>query len=121
MVRKIIIGKVREEFDMTPIEKFMMALRLSKTDNFIIQTNDPQFVESLEVLCGEENVEVYLRVTDNQLHDITFQEAYNYLGDIYDIINTIRFSKDLTEDLGNEIIDEDEIMGYVDEYIQKWC
>lgn len=95
----IIIGDVEEEFLGTPVDNFKKAIELSKSDGFKIYTNDVQVVEALEVLCDEKNIHVYLR-KDKVEVEIDVMDAYNFVGDIYRIINSLRFEKELNEDMG---------------------
>lgn len=112
---KIIIGDFTEEtIRGTPSDVFKNAIRLSKEKEFEIHTNNPQLIEALELLCGEENIEVFLSQND-KMKKISFIEAYNYLGDIYDIINYMRFTKDLDGEISYSIIDEE-----IREYDDKW-
>ena len=111
-MKKIIIGVFTEEtIRGTPSEVFKNAVRLSKEkDDFEIYTNNPQLVEALELLCGEENIEVFL----NQ-KQISFIEAYRYLGEIYDIINHMRLARNLDDEISYEIIDKE-----IKEYDKRW-
>ena len=91
--KKIIIGDVHNDYvHKTPIEFFELAVKLSKKKDFIVHTNNPQFVEALEVLCGENNINVYRRFGD-KCDKVSFKEAYDYLGDVYDIVDLIRFKR----------------------------
>lgn len=112
---KIIVGDFAEEtIKGTPSDVFKNAIRLSKEKEFEIHTNNPQLIEALELLCGEENIEIFL-TQNNKMKRISFIEAYNYLGDIYDIINYMRFTKDLDGEISYSIIDEE-----IKEYDDKW-
>lgn len=116
----ILIGEIEENISGTPIEKFLEAIDYSKKERWVVKSNDPQFVEALEVLCNESDIDVFL-FCDGKFHDLTFQEAYNYLGEIYNIINAIRFRKDLNEDLNlNDDSNYNMIMDNVKEYKKKW-
>ena len=55
-MRKIFIGDVEENVLGTPIMKFKKAFELSTRNDFNVSTNDAQFIEALEVLCGENNI-----------------------------------------------------------------
>lgn len=113
----IIIGNVREEFYDSPIKMFKMAVRLSKQENWTVKSNNPQFIEALEVLCGEDNVEVYFKkYTSKSMQLITFKDAYDYLGDIYDIVNMIRF----VENISDELPSDDKIITEIKRYERKW-
>ena len=111
----ILIGEIKEDILDTPINVFKKAIELSKQDKWVVRTNYPQLVEALEVLCGEDDIDVYL-VYDDKLHELEFIEAYGYLGDVYHIINSIRFLKDIClEDADYELSE------YIKEYEEKWC
>lgn len=115
MTKRIIIGNVREELYDSPIRMFKMAVRLSKKDNWSVSTNNPQFLEALEVLCGEENIDVcFKEYNSNKIKVITFQEAYDYLGDVYDIINSIR------SDVFFDRVNDDDIVKKIKKYEEKW-
>lgn len=93
--KTIIIGEIEKEtVTGTPIEVFQKAVELSKKDSFVVYTNNPQLIEALEVLCGIKNVDVMF-LKDYKLFKISFLKAYNYIGDIYDIIDSIRFCKEM--------------------------
>ena len=92
--KKIIIGDVHNDYvHKTPIQFFELAVKLSKKKQFIVHTNNPQFVEALEVLCGENNVNIYRKFGD-RCDKICFKEAYDYLGDVYDIVDLIRLKRE---------------------------
>lgn len=93
-MKEIIVGEVAETIWGTPIYLFEEAIRLSKEENFSIRTNNPQFIETLEVLVGEENMDIYIKLS-GELNKVNFHTAYNYLGDLYHVINSIRFRSDL--------------------------
>lgn len=112
--KTIFIGEVEESFQDTPIDIFKWAIRLSREDKFIVRTNNPQLVEALEVLCGEANVDVYLKL-DFKTVKVSFITAYNYLGDIYDTIDAIRIKKGVGEDVTDEWINK-EIQEYKNKY-----
>ena len=115
MTKRIIIGNVREELYDSPIRMFKMAVRLSKKDNWTVSTNNPQFIEALEVLCGEEKVEVYFKkFNSNKMQLITFKNAYDYLGDVYDIINSIR------SDVFFDRLNDDDVVEEIRKYEEKW-
>lgn len=114
--RKIIIGNIgRESFQGTPIELFEKAIELSKLDSFEVSTNNPQFLEALEVLCKEENLDVYLNVGLFEDIPITIDTAYDYLGDIYSIINYIRAIMITKGSVG-----ENYLNNKIKEYKEKW-
>lgn len=103
----IIIGEIaKESYYGTPIEMFERAIILSKMDSFEICTNNPQFLEALEVLCGEKNIEVYLKISGEYKY-VNVVTAYNYLGELYDTIDAIRIlyaldDKSVEDDFLNE-------------------
>lgn len=106
MTKKIIVGEIEGKellMPCTPIDKFKKTYKLSKIDNWVIYVNDAQFIEALEVLCGEENIKVYLTI-NGKCEEITFMTAYNYLGDVYDFINTIKIKKAFDEEITDEWI-----------------
>lgn len=102
MNKIIIIGSINESFKGTPSQLFKRAVELSKQEDFVVYTNNPQFVEALEVLCGANNVKIYIHLEGKYI-EVDFFTAYNYLGDIYDTINAIRFKKQIKH------VDEDDI------------
>ena len=113
--KKIIIGEINNEsFHGTPIDIFKWAILLSKQDVFIVYTNNPQLVEALEVLCGEDNVDVYLKL-HFKYTKLSFWEAYNYLGDVYDFIDYIRGMRYV----GGKITDND-LYKQINEYNEKY-
>lgn len=115
--KKIIIGDVHNDYvHKTPIQFFELAVELSKKKDFTVYTNNPQFVEALEVLCGENNINVYRKFKD-RYDEISFKEAYDYLGDVYDIVDLIRFKR-LDKD---EYFDDYEfIEQQIIDYKKKW-
>lgn len=119
MNKIIVIGEIEgKETSMPciPIEKFKKAYNLSKIDNWIIYVNDAQFIEALEVLCGEENIKVYLTINE-KYEEISFLTAYNYLGDIYDIIDVIRIKNSFDEEITDEWI-QNELNEYTKKYLE---
>lgn len=124
ITKHIVIGDIIDNKcnNCTPIEIFEKAVKLSKQKNFTVYTNNPQFVEALEVLCGENNIEIFRRIDGRDI-EIDFQTAYNYLGDVYDIINCLRFDKQLKlgHDEDNCYYDEWEtIEKEIIDYKRKW-
>lgn len=103
MCKQIIIGEVIDEIKDTPLNNFKYAIELSQKENFSVYTNDVLFIETLEVLCGEDNLRIYLKLGNN-CEEITCMDAYEFVGDIYRIINFIRFKRELTEDDTNDFI-----------------
>lgn len=114
-MKKIIIGNFTEEtIRGTPVNVFKNAVRLSEEKEFEIYTNNPQLVEALELLCGEENIEVFLS-QNSKIRKISFLEAYQYLGELYNIINYMRLARNLDDEISYEIIDKE-----IKEYDDKW-
>lgn len=95
----------------TPINIFKKAVELSKTDSFTVETNNPQLVEALEVLCGEKNIVFIIRSGGENYQQDTAMAVYEYLGDVYDIINSLRFQQELDMQITDKCI-EDEINEY---------
>lgn len=119
MVKEIFVGEIKyNAFELlgTPIELFKKAYQISKLDSWSIFTNNPQFIEALEVLCGEENIKIYLKL-NGKCEEVSFFEAYNYLGDVYDIINRIRIKKDLGGDITDEWINY-QVKKYNEKYLE---
>ena len=110
MTKRIIIGDLYswEVAKGTPIYLFRKAYNMSKLETWTTYTNNPQFIEALEVFCGEDNVEVYLRL-NGKCKRISFQLAYDYLGDVYDFIDQIRGYKlahHLTKYVDDEFVEK---------------
>lgn len=119
MVKEIVVGEIKyNAFELldTPIELFKKAYEISKLDSWSIFTNNPQFIEALEVLCGEENIKIYLKL-NGKCEEVDFFEAYNYLGDVYDIINRIRIKKDLGGDITDEWVSY-QVKKYNEKYLE---
>ena len=116
-MKSIIIGNVREEFRDSPIRMFQMAIRLSKQNDFTVRSNNAQFIEALEVLCGEENIIICFQTFHNpsKLIEIDFRMAYNYLGDVYDIINSLRIGMQFDDE-----IDWDKLESEIRTYQNRW-
>ena len=112
-MKEIHIGDIDECFNGNPLENFKEALELSKQDDFYVQTNNAQVIEALEVLCGEKNIKICLRLY-GKITEIKFITAYNYIGDFYDIIDCIRLSH-IFGDKINDMIDD-----FVEEYEDKY-
>lgn len=98
MSKKIIFGEIEEDFHGTPIELFKKAIELSKLDEFIVHTNNPQFIETLEVLCGADNITTIIKLDYEYIEIDDIYAVYNYVGDLYDVLNSIRFTIDLMDD-----------------------
>ena len=111
----IVIGDIIEpSFVQMPIKVFKKAYDLSKQEEWIVFTNNPQFVEALEVL--NDDVKIYLRLNGRE-EEIDVIEAYDFLGDVYDIIRSIRIKKDLDVDITDEWI-EHQIKEYDMRYME---
>lgn len=118
MDRQIICGEIEETFTDTPIEIFKKAVQLSAIENWIVKTNNPQLVEALEVLCGEETIKYFIYLNDEYCEQEKAMDIYNYLGDVYDIINSLRFQRDLADDF--DILSRKEcIQKEINEYEMK--
>ena len=102
-MKKIILGEITDEINDTPINNFKYAIELSQQESFTVYTNNVQFLETLEVLCGEDNLNVYLKL-NGECEEITCMDAYEYVGDIYSILNGIRFDRELQEDGTNKFV-----------------
>lgn len=121
MDKKIFVGDIEEEtYYGTPIELFKKAIEISKEECFIIETNNPQFVEALEVLCGEENIEFYICTDGHSCKVDRATEVYNYLDDVYNIINSLRFAIQLKDDFDEDYDFTDEILKEIEEYEIKY-
>lgn len=117
MVKEIFVGEIKyNAFELldTPIELFKRAYKISKLDSWSVFTNNPQFIEALEVLCGEENIKIYLKL-NGKCEEVDFLEAYNYLGDVYDIVNRIRLKRNLDSEITDEWINHQ-----INEYNKKY-
>lgn len=121
--KKIFIGEIEEQYTKTPIENFKEVIEFFKSEkeHFEIYTNDPQVIELFEVLYGEKNIDTFL-ISNNETYALTFQQAYDYLGDLYNIINDIRFDKQLnSENDDNEYFRGiDGINKALSKYERKW-
>lgn len=111
MKKKIIVGEIEEEFQGTPLHVFKKAMKISEFDDFIIHTNNPQVVETLEVLCGEANIEYYIKQDGDLFQQYDVRKIYNYIGDIYDIIDGLRLDREFDNEITEETINE-EILEY---------
>lgn len=107
MTKNIICGEIMEEIYGTPIEIFKEAIKYAKKDEFNIETNNPQFIEALEVLCGEENINFYIYINGQYCKQDKAMDVYNYLGDVYEIINTIRFISDLGDTISDKKLNKE--------------
>lgn len=115
MSKIIVIGDIIEpSLAQMPIKLFKKAYDLSKQENWVEFTNNPQFVEALEVL--NDDVKIYLRLNGKN-EEIDVSEAYDFLGDVYDIINRIRIKKDLGGCITDEWI-EHQIKEYDMRYME---
>lgn len=116
MGRRIIwVGEIEDDCcsNLTPLEWFKLGLDYFKKEEFSINTNNPQLIELLEVLCGEENIEINI-ILNNECTEVSFLTAYNYLGDFYDTIDSLRLFKSF-EIRTDGIVERD-----VNEYIEKY-
>lgn len=116
----IVIGDTREDYVGAQIDLFMIAMRLSEQSEIIVHTNNPIFVEALEVLIGEDNLYFYLHL-DGKYEEVDKYEAYDYLGDVFRIINGLRFEIEINEDCYNEIkYDKKQLYDTIAEYNERW-
>ena len=92
MSKVIISGEIKDQFCGSPIEMFKKAVEISKEESFEIRTNNTQVIEILEILCGEKNIEYYIIQNDQLYKQNDVQNLYDYIGSIFHIINSIRFS-----------------------------
>ena len=113
--KKIIIGEIKEQYNNTPINIFKKAVEISKQHSFEVHTNNPQLVEALEVLCGEDNINIFLKRENSELEEMNILEAYDYLGDVYDIIDYLRCYKLLEENINDNVFEEQ-----ISKYEKKW-
>lgn len=104
--KNIVCGEIDtdDEWIGAPIDVFKKAVLLSKRDSFCVKTNNPQLVETIEVLCGEDNINFYIYIDGKYYKEEDVYAIYNYLGDVYDILNVLRMERDLNEDISDEII-----------------
>lgn len=105
MSKSIVCGEINrhDEWFGTPLELFKRAIVLSKKDNFCVKTNNAQVIEILEVLCGEQNIDFYICFNGINVKQDDVIDVYNYLGDLYNAVNSLRFQIEL----GDEVTDED--------------
>ena len=114
--KRVTIGDIENDIliGLTPVQWFEKALNLYDTD-FDVECNNALFLEALEVLCGEENLEVYLKV-DELIAKVDVIIAYNYLGDFYDVIDYLRTHVILL----NEEVDMDKIKQEIKNFNEKY-
>lgn len=105
--RSIICGDIEEEIFGTPINIFKDAIKIATADEFCIKTNNPQFIEAVEVLCGEENIDFYIYIDGQYCKQDKAMDVYNYLGDVYEIINSIRFISDLGDTISDKKLNKE--------------
>lgn len=113
--RIVTIGEITDDgfASMTPLEAFKTAFNIAQHDTFSIETNNPQVLELLSLLCDD--LEVWLKIGERS-EEIDIYTAYGYLGDLYDVINFISISKDL----GDENIEYQDISDDLEEYEKKY-
>lgn len=117
MAKIIIVGEVRSRdiyVFQTPVQQFRKAYKISKRDNFTIETNNAMMIETIEILCGEENLEVYLKI-DDKLKEISIIDAYKYIGGLYDVVNDMRLKTHFDEEITDSWFERQ-----CEEYIKKW-
>lgn len=115
MDRQIICGEIEETFTDTPIEIFKKAVQLSAIENWTVKTNNPQLVEALEVLCSEETIKYFIYLNGEYCEQERAMDIYNYLGDVYDIINSLRAQRNLADDFDIPL-NKEYIQKEIDEY-----
>lgn len=113
-MKRIIIGEITETKIDTPINIFEWGLELAEQDEFDIQTNNAQLIELLELMCGEDNLECYIRL-DSDYYKTNLLSAYNYIGELYDTIDSMRCCKILEDGINMNMIYED-----LKEYKEKY-
>lgn len=113
--RIVTIGEIIDDgfASMTPLEAFKTAFNIAQHDTFSIETNNPQVLELLSLLCDD--LEVWLKIGEKS-EEIDIYTAYGYLGDLYDVINYIRIMKDI----GDKNIEYQDIADDVMEYENKY-
>lgn len=117
MTKKIIIGHIHECYHYEPpIKTFEKAYQLSKQDDFEIYTNNPQLIEALEVLCGAENIEIYMWLK-HKITKISETVAYDYLCDVYEIIDFLRGYSLANGKVTDELINQ-KIKEYEEKYMK---
>lgn len=117
MAKIIIVGEVRSRdiyVFQTPVQRFRKAYEISKKDNFTIETNNAMMIETIEILCGEENLEVYLKIND-KLKEISVIDAYKYIGGLYDVVNDMRLKTHFDEEITDSWFERQ-----CEEYIKEW-
>lgn len=121
-MKEIIIGQINfEHIGGTPIERFSKAIETSKKEDYTVYTNDPLVIEALEVLNGSENIKIKYKKKNGETVEIDFSEAYSYCGDIYRMINQVRFVRDLYEySFDREFkVDYEDLKDMINEYYEK--
>lgn len=117
MAKIIIVGEVRNRdiyVFLTPVQKFRKAYKISQRDNFTIETNDAMMIETIEIMCGEENLEVYLKI-DDKLKEISVINAYNYIGDLYNVVDHMRIKTLFDEEITDSWFERQ-----CEEYLKEW-
>lgn len=106
MSKNIICGEINsdDEWIGAPIDLFKKAVLLSKMDTFCIKTNNPQLVEAIEVLCGKNNINFYIYIDGKYYKQDRVESIYDYLGDVYGILNSLRLELEFEEDITDEVI-----------------
>lgn len=113
--RIVTIGEIIDDgfASMTPLEAFKTAFNIAQQDIFSIETNNPQVLELLSLLCDD--LEVWLKIGEKS-EEIDIYTAYGYLGDLYDVINCINIMKNI----GDKNIEYQDIADDVMEYENKY-
>lgn len=113
--RIVTIGEITDDgfASMTPLEAFKTAFNIAQHDTFSIETNNPQVLELLSLLCDD--LEVYLKIGEKS-EEIDIYDAYGYLGDLYDVINRI----DAKKFFSDKKIEYQDISDDLEEYEKKY-
>lgn len=117
MSKTIIVGEIKSRdifVFLTPVQRFKKAYEIAKIDDFIIETNDAMMIETIEVLCGEKNIQVYLKI-DGKLKEIGVIDAYNYIGDLYDVVDHMRAKRILDREITDSWFERQ-----CEKYIKEW-
>lgn len=113
--RIVTIGEITDDgfASMTPLEAFKTAFNIAQHDTFSIETNNPQVLELLSLLCDD--LEVWLKIGEKS-EEIDIYDAYGYLGDLYDVINCI----DAKKFFSDKKIEYQDISDELEEYEKKY-
>lgn len=114
------IGDIKEDdfAHLNPIDAFEKAYQLTKIKEFNIETNNAQVIELIEVICGEDNIAIYLNLKGKYCQ-IPVRIAYQYLGKLFEIITHIRIEKEFGLDTSDKEMDK-EIHEKLEEYYMEY-